>query len=610
MEAKLARISDISLNEFDFVIVGSGVAGCVLASRLSENPNTSVALLEAGDAHFNDPLILNPDGWPKQVFDDNYDWAFLTAPQSKAMFKMAPNMKPAKSFYWSRGKGLGGSSCMNFLYWTRPQREEIESIEKLGNPGWTWERFFEASKKSETFRTTQYTNRPDYLSDYEPTSVGHKGPISISFPMTVSGAEVAFYKAMEAHGVEMKKDGLSGSLTGTFKSVSNIDPETGTRSTAATGYLIPALGRPNLKVLTKAYVRRIITADGAGDAVASGVEFEYEGEVHVVNVNKDVIVSASTVKSPQILELSGIGDRSILEPLGIPVRVDLPAVGTNLQDHLVVTGSICEMKLGKNFVTSDTILRPEIKTMLQELYGGFAGPLALACCGCTFLPLQTFSDRADELIAGFESRLASADHDLSPGLRTQYKLLLEQLKDKGLSDLEIVVFPFNLQATGAETPYVGLFPSIGHPISRGTIHVASSDPKVQPTIDPNYFADELDLEILVDSMKFIRKVTQEDVWKDVCAGELLPGPQVVTDEQLREHVRENLSTTWHACGTCPMAPKDQGGVVDTSLKVYGTKNIRVVDLSVLPLLTAVHTQATTYGIAEQAADIIKAEHRL
>ncbi|KAI0788170.1 GMC oxidoreductase [Fomes fomentarius] len=610
MEDTLAKLNDVANKTFDFVIVGGGVAGCVLASRLSENPSVSVALLEAGGAHFNDPLILTPDGWMKQVWDSNYDWAFRTTPQSKVQSTTTPDGKPDPSFHWSRGKGLGGSSGMNFLFWTRPQREEIDAIERLGNSGWNWKRFFEASKRTETFLPTPLSNHSGYLSLYEPQSVGHSGPVPVSFPRTVSGAEGPFQKALQAFGVEVLNDGLSGSLNGTFKSTSNIDPRTGNRSTAATGYLYPVLGRSNLKVLTEAYVRRIVTTDGPNGVVASAVEFDYQGQVYTVKVGKEAILSSSTIKSPHILELSGIGDKALLESLGIRVRVNLPSVGTNLQDHLIVTGSIFQMKAGQDVVTSDTILVPAVREKLQQIYGELNSPLALACCGCTFLPLQTFSERANELIQALENRLAGASANAPPGLREQYKLQLEMLKDKTLPDIEIVVFPFNLQPTGGDVPYLGIFPSIGHPFSRGTIHASSSDPHVQPTIDPNYGSEEIDLDILVESMKFVRKLAATEAWGAVSEAEVIPGPEVTSDEQLREHISKSLSTTWHAAGTCSMLPKDKGGVVDDHLKVYGTQNIRVVDLSILPLLTSVHTQVTTYAIAEQAVDIIRADHNL
>ncbi|PIL32222.1 hypothetical protein GSI_05467 [Ganoderma sinense ZZ0214-1] len=609
MEEKLAKVDDVSQKSFDFVVVGGGVSGCTIASRLSENPNVSVALLEAGVSHFGDPLVSVPDGWMQQVFNPEYDWVFRTTTQDKVTNSVTtPSGGPDKSFYWSRGKGLGGGSSINFLFWTRPQREEIDAVEALGNAGWNWERFFEAAKRAESFHSTAVNNDPKFLELYSEKSVGHSGPVPISFCKTVSGAEWYFQKALEAHGVKTLEDGLGGSLSGTFKSTANIDPRTGMRSTAATSYLLPALDRPNLKVLTRAYVNRIVTKRDGDDTIGTGVEFEHDGREHIVHATKEVILCAGTVKSPHILEFSGIGNRKVLEPLGIPVQIDLPSVGENLQDHLIFTSCVFEMNNDHRFVTSETITLPEVQAQLRALYGENGIPISLACTGVTFLPLQLISDRVEELIESFEKRIQQKLVDLRPGLKDQYEQQLKMLRDKDVPDIEIVVFPVNVHPQGPPKPHVGLLPSIGRPFSRGSIHANSNDPKVQPTIEPNYLEEEIDLEILLESAKFVRKVTADGPWKDVSVAELIPGSSITTEEELREFVKSNVSTTWHSSGTCSLAPKDKGGVVDTHLKVYGTKNIRVADLSILPLLTVVHTQATTYGIAEQAIDIIKGDY--
>ncbi|KAI0358345.1 GMC oxidoreductase [Trametes cingulata] len=595
MEQQLAQVSDVANKTFDFVIVGGGLSGCVLASRLSENPNVSVALLEAGKAHINDPLILAVDGWMGAMLNPEYDWLFRTTPQKEAVNSVTtPDGKPTPSFYWSRGKGLGGSTMINFLLWTRPQREEVEAVEKLGNAGWNWERFHAASKRAETFCAPANAQPEQYRTMYSSDTVGHEGDVF----------------AVHTHGVETISDSLGGQINGTWRATSIIDPKTQTRSFAARGYIYPALGRPNLKVLTEAYVRRVITQKDGDALVATGVEFEHGGQVYSVNAGKEVILSAGTVKSPHILELSGIGDPAVLDSVGIPVQLSLPPVGSNVQDHLIVSAVVFEMRLGLDIITSDTIKLPEFQSKLREAYGDPNGPLSLALSGATFVPIQKFSDRADEIIQAQERRIAAKAAKLPPGLKEQYEIQLEMLKNPNVPDIEILIFPFSIPPNDSGKPFVGVLPSIGHPFSRGTIHASSSDPSVQPTIEPNYFSEEIDLDILVESMKFIRKVTGTNPWKDAMEKELLPGSDVATDEQLRDFVKQNLSTTWHSCGSCAMLPKEKNGVVDTKLKVYGTKNLRVADLSIFPMIPSVHTQATTYGIAEQAVDIIRADHGL
>ncbi|KAM5543788.1 hypothetical protein V8D89_002405 [Ganoderma adspersum] len=606
MEQKLATISDVSDKTFDFVIVGGGVAGCALAARLSENPKVTVALLEAGNAHIDDPLITTPDGWMRQLFNPEYDYVYRTVPQKNSKNAVTtPTGAPDPSFYWTRGKGLGGSSAINFLMWTRPQREEIDAIEALGNEGWGWAKYFEAAKKVETFHAAAHNNDAEYANNYKPESVGSDGPLPISFNRTVSGAESRFQKALNAYGVNTIEDALGGAHAGTFKCASTLDPRTGTRSTSASAYLFPALGRPNLKVLTGATVHRLLTTKQADGLVATGAEFAHGDKVHTVSAGKEVILCAGTVKSPHVLELSGIGARATLEAASIPIQLELPAVGENMQDHIIFCGNMWQMKDGHSFATSDSLTAPELQAKLAEIYGGVGGPVALATTGVTFLPLTTVSERASELIAKAERDIASKADTLAPGLKEQYAAQLAMHRSGSVPTVELIVFPFNPHPTGQAAPLVGVFPVLSHPLSRGSIHATTADPAVEPAIDPNYLGEEVDFEILLDAAKFVLKVAGSAPWQDVAQQELYPGAAAATEESLRDFVRSFISTVWHACGTCSMLPKDKGGVVDASLKVYGTKNIRVADLSTLPLMTAAHTQSTVYVIAEQAADIIK-----
>ncbi|PIL27210.1 hypothetical protein GSI_10354 [Ganoderma sinense ZZ0214-1] len=495
------------------------------------------------------------------------------------------------------------------MVWTRPQREEMDAIEALGNKDWNWTRFFEASKKSEKFHLSVPTNDGEYVDKYSKESVGNDGPVSIGFTKTVSGAESPFQKALSTFGVDVIEDALGGAHVGTFKSASNIDLPTGTRSSAASAYLFPALGRTNLSVLTGAYVRRLLTSNHTAGLVATGAEFQYGEQVYAVNASKEVILCAGTIKSPHILELSGIGSRATLESANIPVQVDLPTVGENLQDHIVFGGSAWKMKDGYNFVTSDTFQLPDIQARLREIHGQDA-PISLAASGLTFLPLKSFSDRAEELLQAMEREIANKADKLPPGLKEQYDAQLALYKSENVPQMELFVFPFIPNPNGPVIPIIALCPILSHPFSRGSIHATTNDPCVEPAIDPNYFGEQIDLEVLLDGAKFILKVADSAPWKEVAERQLLPGPAGATDESLRDFVRKNISTSWHACGTCSMLPRDKGGVVDASLKVYGTQNIRVADLSTLPLLVAAHTQTVVYAVAEQAADIINKFHGL
>ncbi|KZT09996.1 GMC oxidoreductase [Laetiporus sulphureus 93-53] len=603
MESRLSQVADISGKRFDFVIVGGGVgtAGLTLANRLSENSNFAVVVLEAGKAHIDDLRILSPNGWLQQFMQPEYDWKFPTVPQAHAA---------NSALVWNRGKGLGGSSSLNAMLWTRPQREDIDAIERLGNLGWNWDHFYEYSKKSEKLAfvlTPRFvpivatsTEHKDLIGK---KSVGSSGPIPISFVPTSSGAEAPYQKSLAKHGVQVSHD----FTTGTWKSVSIIDPETGNRSYATNAYLLPVIDRPNLKVLTEAYVTKIITSRDGGEMIANGVEFECNGCTYTVYAGKEVILSAGAVKTPTILELSGIGDRAILEPLGIVVQKDLPAVGANVRDKLF-TKIVLEMQDG--IVSSNLLEDPNFQEKLRSSHPNLTGPFALAMTGVTFLPVQAFSENANAIIERCAEKHSAYTSAYPPGVKEQLDIQLDLLKNVTVPDTELLVMPFSFAPPIQGRPYVILAVCIVHPFSRGSIHIQSADPKAAPLIDPHYFEDNVDLEILVEATKFARKVAQTEPFKSITVQEVVPGPGVITDEQLRDTVKKNLSTIWHTVGSASMLPEDKGGVVDATLKVYGTKNIRIVDLSVVPLPIASHTQTVAYAIAEQAADIIKAIHSI
>ncbi|KAH9947105.1 GMC oxidoreductase [Amylocystis lapponica] len=616
MERKLASLHDVSDKSFDFIIIGKGesTAGLVLANRLTENPQVSVVVLEAGKANFDDPLITTPHGWLRQHNNPDYDWAFSTVSQ--------PTLGGI-SLPWARGKGLGGSSSLNFLIYTRPQCEEWDALETLGNPGWNWETFHKYSKKSERYGTLLDPTRrtAEYQDLVDPDAMGHDGPLSISFARTATGTEHAFQKvvAMWIFLVTLTTYFLMRTIKvcGVWKTISSIDPATETRSSAATAYLLPVIGRTNLTVLTGANVNKIVTRKENGELVASGVDFEYGGTIYRVNASKEVILSASTIKSPQILELSGIGDQAILEPLHIPVQLHLPSIGTNVQDHVVLVAHTYEMHDGHHIVTSNLLRDPEHEVKLREFYDGFDGPLSLALNGLAFVPAQAFSDRITSLIEQQSAKIATESTSYPPGLKEQYEVQLNLLKNERIPETELLVNPFLLPVytpadrtlADSKKPFVQIVPSTARPWSRGTIHISSADPKAQPAINPHYLEEDIDMELLLDAFKFARKVCATEPFKSLVVSEYEPGEHVVSDEDLRAHIKAHLVTIWHACGSLSMLPRDKGGVVDPKLKVvYGTQNIRVVDLSILPLLTAVHTQAVVYGIAEQAADIIKTDY--
>ncbi|EED77894.1 hypothetical GMC oxidoreductase [Postia placenta Mad-698-R] len=543
-------------------------AGLVLANRLSENSSVTVVVLEAGKAHFEDPLVDKIDGWLQQMMKPDYDWEFFTVPQPHA------HDKPAR---WSRGKGLGGSSAINLLGWTKPEPADIDAWEKLGNPGWNFKRLHEYIKKAE--RDVNNTIGTDGECH---CFMDHRSTLIASRPnLSCLCADEHWCRSIVPEGNAYE---VGPQTNGAYKILSSIDPEKGTRASSVTGYLLPAIHRPNLKVLTEAYVNKFVTRHEGDKLTATGVEFEHGGNVYQVHATKEVILSAGAIKSPNILELSGIGDRRVLEPLGIPVLKDIPGVGANVQEHYTLTGLV----LGESGERS-----------VQNRWADGTKEMRQA-------PDAALSRPAHTSTATTKPEEATEAATYPPGLKEQYDIQLDILRDSQIPDLEIMLLPVSFAAPckGLRTyelcsvcshstivigkPYISLPIVISHPFARGTIHISSADPKAAPLIDPRYFEEETERDILLEGFKFARKISNTSPFKDLVVAEVLPGPEVTEDRQIV--VFNHVITFIDSAGSLSMMPQDKGGAVDPALRIYGCKNVRVVDLSVVPLTVSAHTQ--------------------
>ncbi|ESK92577.1 gmc oxidoreductase [Moniliophthora roreri MCA 2997] len=419
------------------------------------------------------------------------------------------------------------------------------------------------------------------------------------------------YETFLKMGVPRSLAPCHGDPTGLYVALNTVDPETHTRTYAASAYFEPIATRSNLLVLTTAYVHRIMTEnDGSGEIRATGVEFSYGGEpaVHVARTNREVIVSAGALKSPQILELSGIGRPDVLSKIGVPVKVALDGVGENVQEHQYI-GVTYEVKAGASTETYD-LLRDEKEAAKQlELYAKAEGIYMSGITNFVFMSLHDYTSKADAMYEAEKARVIEGirNNKYPPGLAEQYEIQLERLRNKRTGP-EMAVVPGFLSAPKPPEPgkqYLTIVAAVNHNFSRGTIHTASSDPLADPEMDPHYFEHDIDRQTFVALIQYIRRVTQTAPLSDFLGVELNPGPECDTDEKLAAWIPQGSGSTYHTAGSLSMLPREKNGVVDTSLKVYGTKNIRVVDLSIVPLHFAAHSQATVYAIAEQAADIIR-----
>ncbi|KAJ7145614.1 GMC oxidoreductase-domain-containing protein [Mycena epipterygia] len=307
---------------FDFVVVGGGTCGLTLAARLTEDPNVSVLVLEAGPANLDDPNILTPAMFGVHFTNPQYDWSLTTVRQESA---------GGRNIYFARGKGLGGSSAINFFQYHRAARSDIDAFEKLGNTGWNWNLLKKYYMKSESFITPPVKTAE---MSFDVAERGSDGPLAFGYPVILSNLEGPYQEALQKVGINRADDPFSGDTKGTWLTPVSIHPTQRVRSYAANMHYQPNASRANLTVLVSAHVTGLLLRDNAGVVTANGVRFMHGGKEHRVSVAREVVLAAGTIMSPQILELSGIGNPDILKKAGINVIVALPGVGENVQEHI------------------------------------------------------------------------------------------------------------------------------------------------------------------------------------------------------------------------------------------------------------------------------------
>ncbi|CCM01757.1 uncharacterized protein FIBRA_03823 [Fibroporia radiculosa] len=585
----LVSLEQVANKFFDYVICGGGTAGLTLAVRLSEDTDKSVLVLEAGGSHIDDMSILRPASWGTHFGNDTQCWAYKTLDQ------------------YNRGKGLGGSSGINFMCWTKPPADEIDDIERLGNPGWNWANQEKYLSRTEGFIPPSVDVQKQNNMHLDTWRIGKTGPLKVAYPGTIPEGERKVQQTLLNAGLPVANCPLNGDPTGVFFSPCTYDPNTHTRSYATTAHYLPCRERDNLFILIGASANRVLTeTTDNGKETVIAVEFEYSDQTCAVNVRKEAILSAGSLQSPHLLELSGIGQKGVLAKIGVPQKVDLPGVGENVQEHYHV-GVAYELRDDVDFDTVDQLRDPSVLAKHLQLHASGTGLFTMGIIGFAFVPLYMISDKADAIYKTIEEKITTNKDMYPPGLYEQYKVQLERLR-KGAPGCEFITFPGYMSATKPPVEgkrYVSIISAMNHCFSRGVIHSASVDPRKDPEMDPRYFEESVDLDIFCEMAKFARGLAQVSPLKDMIAHELNPGSEIQNEAQIRDWVKNSFMSTWHTASSCSMLPRENGGVVDPSLKVYGTNNLRVVDLSVLPLHFASHPQSTVYAIAEQAADIIK-----
>ncbi|EPS31787.1 hypothetical protein PDE_06745 [Penicillium oxalicum 114-2] len=602
----MCSVDEFVNTSFDYVICGGGTAGCTIAARLSENPDVTVGVVEAGKYRIGDPLVDTPAAFFQMFEDPEYDWCLYSAPQKH---------NRGRVHHIPRGKMVGGSSGINYMMYVRGSTQDYDDwAELVEDDGWRADIMQQYMRRHQTLEPYDEAMTDRSTMPLVGEFHGTTGPVRTSFNDTVLPIERDIIKACdETSGISKKPtDPWSGDHIGFYHTLGAIvrtGPNKGKRSYAGRGYYEPNKTRPNLKILCSALINKVVL-DGHK---ATGVSLSHGGKDYQVGVKREVIVCGGALKSPQILELSGIGDPEVLEAAGVDCKVVNRAIGANFQDH-AMTFAVFTTQPGT--MTLDTLHQvPEAMQQAQQQYAEMAsGPLSCTSTVQGFFPAKTVMSQS-ELEAAIQSiREVKPTSDFH---QRQLQQVIKHLESDKSANIQMVLVPATGNVDGIEHQKV-IFPPaspehpagvtfamcLQYPVARGYVHIDSSDPTAPPVIQPNYAGHEADVAVLGAGLRWADKVRHSSHLKSTITGRVVPAPSVDLNDMAaaKEAVHDVVLGEYHVCGSVAM-----GDALDSRLRVKGVEGLRVADASIFPNNVSGNIVSSVYAVAEKAADMIRAD---